>query len=142
MLIQCTKKLLDGEARKPIVHLVCSKGDFAHDSGIPMKLETGVKLSDCLPSEIMYHYDFGDGWKHDIIVEKIIDDYDVNYPVCLSGEGDAPPEDVGGEPGYEQFLAIIADKEHPNYKNLNLWGIQQGYEPFDIDIVNRRMKNM
>ncbi|MFC0469157.1 plasmid pRiA4b ORF-3 family protein [Halalkalibacter kiskunsagensis] len=135
-------KLSREERRKPLVNLVCSKEAFGYDYGIPMKMETEEKLSDYLPAEITYTYDLGDDWKHHIVVEEMIDDYDVNYPVCLAGEGDAPPEDVGGEPGYDEFLATIADRMNPDYEHMRSWGIRQGYEEFSIEMVNRRLKNV
>jgi hypothetical protein len=107
-----------------------------------MKLETGEKLQDYLPAEIIYHYDFGDGWEHHILLEKVIDNYEFNYPTCLAGEGNAPPEDVGGEPGYEAFLAIIEDPNHPDYEYIKSWGKEQGYKEFDIEMINRGLRNL
>ncbi|MBT2667253.1 hypothetical protein J7J00_17375 [Bacillus sp. ISL-4] len=37
-------------------------------------------------------------------MERIIADFPKNQPVCLEGEGDTPPEDVGGSLGYEDYL--------------------------------------
>jgi hypothetical protein len=128
--------------RNPIVNLVCHEEAFSYDYGIPMKLETGERLLDYLPAEIIYNYDFGDDWEHEILLENVIDSYEVNYPVCLAGEGNTPPEDVGGEPGYEEFLAIMADPTHPDYSHMKSWSRSQGYEDFDIDMVNRRLKFM
>ena len=31
-----------------------------------MKLEAGQKLSDCLPARIVYTYDYGDYWVHEV----------------------------------------------------------------------------
>lgn len=134
------KRMERKENLKPIVNIVCHEEAFSYDYGIPMKLETEVKLSDYLQAEITYNYDFGDDWEHRILLENVIDDYDFNYPICLAGEGNAPPEDVGGEPGYEAFLAIIADPTHPDYEHMKSWGTSQGYQVFDIDMVNRRLK--
>ncbi|MFZ3580306.1 plasmid pRiA4b ORF-3 family protein [Virgibacillus sp. DJP39] len=125
---------------KPIMNLVCHEEALNYESGIPMELETGVKLLDYLPAEIMYNYDFGDYWEHRIVVENHIDDYEFNYPTCIAGEGNAPPEDVGGDPGYETFLGIISDPANPEYNHTKIWSISQGYEDFDIDMINRRLK--
>jgi hypothetical protein len=130
------------ENDKPVVNLVCSEEAFNYEGEIPMKLETGNKLSEYLPAMIEYNYDFGDDWQHVIEVEKVIDDYDVNYPTCLAGEGNTPPEDVGGEPGFEEFLKITADKTHSEYEFMSTWGRRQGYEDFDIELINRRLKNI
>ena len=87
-----------------------------------------------------YTYDFGDNWQHYIEVESVIDDYDKNYPVCLAGEGNAPPEDVGGEYGYEEFLTIMADKKHPEHDQMAAWAASQGYKDFNIEQVNRAIR--
>ena len=37
------------------------------------------------------------------------------------GEGNTPPENVGGIPGYEEFLEIMADPNHIEYENMQRW---------------------
>ena len=128
--------------RKPTIRLLCHEEAFSYDNEIPIKLETQERLVDYLPANITYTYDFGDDWEHLIVVEEMIDNHDRNHSVCLAGDGNSPPEDVGGEPGFEEFLAIMADKEHPEYENLKSWGKRQGYGNFDIDLVNRRLRNV
>jgi len=71
---------------------------------------------------------------------RVIDNYDKNYPVCLAGEGNAPPEDVGGEYGYEEFLTIMADKKHPEHDQMAAWAASQGYKDFNIEQVNRAIR--
>ena len=88
----------------------------------------------------MYEYDFGDGWRHTITVEDVIFNYDKNYAYCLEGSGDAPPEDVGGEGGYEWFVEVTNNPSHPEYEHLSTWAIHQGYENFSITDLNRRLK--
>ncbi|GGM37997.1 hypothetical protein GCM10011351_25230 [Paraliobacillus quinghaiensis] len=94
------KEKRTSENLKPIVQLVCHEEAFSYGSDIPLEMETGKVISDYLPSEITYTYDFGDDWRHHIVVEDFIDDYYYNHPTCIAGEGNVPPEDVGGEPGY------------------------------------------
>jgi hypothetical protein len=58
---------------------------------------------------LMYIYDFGDGWEHKLIVEKIsAPKSGKDYPLCLGGERACPPEDCGGIPGYEMLLSALA----------------------------------
>jgi hypothetical protein len=37
--------------------------------------------------------------------------------LCLGGENACPPEDVGGAPGYANFLAAVADPRHEEHRN-------------------------
>ncbi len=130
----------DKKGYKPVINLVCDEEAFAYDNDVPMKLEKGIKLSEYIPARIKYTYDFGDNWQHYIEVEKVITDHAVNYPVCLEGEGNSPPEDVGGQHGYEEFLAIIADEKDPEHESVVDWGRMQGYEDFNIEMINKRLK--
>ncbi|AEM78237.1 plasmid pRiA4b ORF-3 family protein [Thermoanaerobacter wiegelii] len=129
---------------KPIVNLVSNEEafDYPNDTGIEMRFEKGIKLSEYIPKykRLLYVYDFGDNWKHYIEVEKVIDDYDKNYAICIDGEGNAPPEDVGGEFGYDKFLEIIPDKNNPEYEGTLVWGEYQGYKDFNISEVNKNIK--
>ena len=89
---------------------------------------------------ITYVYDFGDDWQHKIELEKIIDDYEFGYPTILEGEGACPPEDVGGIPGYEEFLRVWNNPEDPEYTEMRQWGESQHYRPFDIVFRNNLLK--
>lgn len=107
------------------------------------------KLTHYLPEcrQLTYLYDFGDDWLHLIELEQTIEGYDDALPACLDGAGDAPPEDVGGEPGYEDFLETIqstaTDKESvKERKSLLSWAKMQGWQSFDIDAINQRLKKI
>jgi Plasmid pRiA4b ORF-3-like protein len=54
-----------------------------------------------------YHvYDFGDDWRHDIVVEKITPALPgVAYPRCTGGRGWAPEEDSGGIWAHNEAVA-------------------------------------
>lgn len=48
-------------------------------------------------AKVVYTYDFGDDWRHDLAVEKIVPaSPGVAYPRCTAGRGEAPAEDSGG----------------------------------------------
>lgn len=50
---------------------------------------------------ILYEYDFGDLWEHEIRVEARLKREDGKvYPVCIAGARAGPPEDSGGPAGY------------------------------------------
>lgn len=103
--------------------------------------EIDIRLREVFPEreEIIYNYDFGDDWTHYIKLVEI-KDYDREYPVCLSAEGDAPPEDVGGVYGYADFIKIINDPDNPDYQNMKDWAAYVGYKPPDIEMINRKFK--
>ncbi len=71
-----------------------------------------VKLTDfkLRPGErFAYEYDFGDFWQHDIRLEQTLPrDVRKNYPCCIGGSGNCPPEDCGGPPGYERLLEELS----------------------------------
>jgi Plasmid pRiA4b ORF-3-like protein len=49
-----------------------------------------------------YEYDFGEGWEHQIVFEKIIsvEPGKETLPRCIKAVRQCPPEDVGGLPGF------------------------------------------
>ncbi|TDQ37704.1 pRiA4b ORF-3-like protein [Aureibacillus halotolerans] len=63
--------------------------------------EKDVQLREFLQNEkdkLVYVYDFGDDWEHDIVVENILPyDADGRYPYCVKATRMAPEEDSGGE---------------------------------------------
>jgi hypothetical protein len=104
-----------------------------------------VKLSRLIDTEKMkfgYLYDFGDNWKHEIIVEKISQaEKDKNYPTCIKGKKNCPPEDVGGFPGYMYMLEVINDKKNPEYEDMLEW-LGEEYDPeyFDLKETNGELQ--
>jgi hypothetical protein len=92
-------------------------------------------------SKLDYEYDFGDGWLHEILVERIFEpESGVTYPRCVAGEYACPPDDVGGPPGYIHFVQAISNPKHPEYRELKEWagGPFDPYK-FDINQVNKML---
>lgn len=89
--------------------------------------------------EFEYLYDFGDSWRHCLVLEDSrYDASDLNYDMeCLEGERACPPEDVGGVPGYHQFCKILNNPNHKEYEETRQW-IGGHYDPekFDIEEIN------
>lgn len=133
------------DGSRATLNLVCDEEAFDYgDDKIPMKLACDFRLRDSLQDSKIwnYTYDFGDNWVHLIEVENILEDYDKNYSICLEGEGNAPPEDVGGEPGFEEFLRVISDKDDPDYEHMSAWGKSQGYSEFSVEEINFRLQRI
>ena len=81
-----------------------------------------------------YTYDFGDDWRHSITVEAVMDaDPAVQYPRFVDGDRRAPPEDVGGLPGFEDFLNAMAKPRHAQYREVVEW-YGGRFEPNDIGV--------
>lgn len=92
--------------------------------------------------EFIYNYDFGDNWRILVELEKTVDDYYFGYPTLLEGESTAPPEDVGGPPGYQEFLTVYEDLTHPDFSSVYSWAVEQSYLPLDIVTINRSLKHV
>ena len=84
-----------------------------------MNLKT---LLDRSVAQVEYTYDMGDNWHHVIAIESVAQGQpDTKYPRHVAGARRAPPEDVGGTPGFENFLDAIADPKHPDHAELTAW---------------------
>jgi len=100
-----------------------------------------TKISDLLKKEkdkIVYEYDFGDGWEHDVLLEKILPfDEKLKYPVCLAGKMNCPPEDCGGVWGYSDLLEILKNPKHEEYDSYIEW-LGGAFDPehFDKEAIN------
>ena len=112
--------------------------------------EQDLTLADALADghrQLLYTYDFGDDWCHDVVVDAVEDAEDgVFYPRCVGGERACPPEDVGGAPGYAVFLDAMADPRHPEHAEQMLW-LEEVYgageldpEAFDAEAVSRLLR--
>ncbi|WP_026666431.1 IS1096 element passenger TnpR family protein [Butyrivibrio sp. FC2001] len=86
-----------------------------------------------------YHYDFGDDWYHTVQIEKIIDDYEFDYPMVIKFKGDTPPEDCGGIWGYYELLDRINNPDDPEREELAEWFENQTISPYDMEWVNREL---
>jgi len=66
-----------------------------------------------------YVYDFGDCWEHKIKVEKSMPYIQCpQMPYCIDGANACPPEDVGGEGGYADFLEAMGSSNHPEHQEM------------------------
>ncbi|PDW01351.1 plasmid pRiA4b ORF-3 family protein [Candidatus Viridilinea mediisalina] len=84
---------------------------------------------------LLYEYDFGDNWEHQVVLEKILEPQAATlYPRCTAGKRACPPEDCGGIWGYADFLQAIADPEHPDHEELLDW-IGEAFDPEYFDLV-------
>jgi hypothetical protein len=86
------------------------------------KTTLGQVIEDTGKKTIAYIYDFGDNWEHRIKIGRITDPVPGElYPRLTEVTGKCPPEDIGGFPGYYEFLDAMADTKHPEHDHLKDW---------------------
>ncbi len=86
-----------------------------------------------------YLYDFGDGWEHELVLEESRFFNPELRPelACLDGQRACPPEDVGGVPGYSEFLNALKDPNHEEHESYTEWsGGNFDSERFDPESVS------
>ena len=108
----------------------------------PREHERKVRLDHVLvkPGDrFVYEYDFGDGWRHDIVLERVIEfERGMRFPCVIDGKRACPPEDCGGIRGYARLLRVLADPGHPEHRDLVEWvGGSFDPEAFDVGEINR-----
>ncbi|HSX80706.1 MAG TPA: plasmid pRiA4b ORF-3 family protein [Candidatus Saccharimonadia bacterium] len=117
------------------------------DFGFEVQNEQQVSLQQVMSrakDKLIYEYDFGDSWKHELLVEKILPLAEgKRYPVCLTGKRACPPEDCGGIWGYASLLEAIRDPEHPEHEERVEW-VGSEFDPdiFDLDEINRELQRL
>jgi hypothetical protein len=56
--------------------------------------------------------------------------------VVLDGKRNCPPEDCGGTWGYANLLEALADKKHPEHRDMKEWIGKYDPEEFDLEELN------
>ncbi len=109
--------------------------------------EKSYTVADVAPAvkrSFVYEYDFGDGWNHKIVVEKILPpDPEFQHPICLAGANACPPEDCGGIGGYSELIEILADPRNLRHESMKDWlGYDLDPARFNIEIANGVLKRL
>jgi hypothetical protein len=121
------------------------------DPDLDIQDERKLRLADVLVHEgdrLDYEYDFGDSWRHHIVLEAIeTSDPDDGYPRCTDGAGRCPPEDVGGVPGYTDLKRLLADPDDDEHTEMLEWmGLTDARAfdaaAFDLDRANAAMASV
>jgi hypothetical protein len=123
--------------------------------GMPDPLDRSMGLSEALDerkvrlcnvlgkvgAKAVYTYDFGDGWEHSLVVEKLLPpDPTFAYPLCTAGKLSGPPEDCGGIPGYYNMIEALQDPNHEQHEEMLEWvGDDLDPNAFSVELVNRRL---
>ncbi|WP_321954406.1 plasmid pRiA4b ORF-3 family protein [Burkholderia cenocepacia] len=97
-------------------------------------------------SRFIYRYDFGDGWNHTVVVEKMetIESQPWGEAQVIDGARACPPEDVGGPSGYQTFLnTLSSEPDSEKAERYRNW-IGPGFdaELFDLRAANAALLRM
>jgi len=119
--------------------------DMGFDFGTKKIDANNIKLSEVFTEpkdKVNYEYDFGDGWQHEIVFQKTIEhNINTNYPVCIKGARNCPPEDCGGFGAYFEIVELMKLGKGKQYKEMKEWlGGKYDPEEFDIDSVNETLQ--
>lgn len=102
--------------------------------------ERAVSLGELLRDvgdRLLYTYDFGDDWEHEVTVEELLDaDPEARYPVLVAAKGACPPEDCGGPWGYAELKEILADPSHNRHEEMLEWLELDDASAFDPKAVS------
>jgi hypothetical protein len=104
--------------------------------------ERKTKLSAFLrkpKDKIWYEYDFGDGWIHEVTVEKTMpSDSKMKYPHFVDGANACPPEDCGGIGGYGHLLEVLANSKDEEYNDMLEWLEIESPADFDQNYFDKK----
>ncbi|MBI5557063.1 MAG: plasmid pRiA4b ORF-3 family protein [Deltaproteobacteria bacterium] len=135
-------------------HFIAGRNFYAPPA--PEDISEGVRVLDegkvklCEIEEVdrkkfIYEYDFGDSWRHEIKVEKVIaaGETIVKHAVLLDGARACPPEDIGGIPGYEDFLVALENPEdEENGELLAEFGRDFDPDHLEVEAINKLLKKL
>jgi hypothetical protein len=93
-------------------------------------------------STLVYQYDFGDSWEHDIKVERVHGNGEETIR-CTAGARACPPEDCGGVPGYMHLLEVLANPKDDEHAEMKQWAPRSfNPEKFDVVAVNKKFATL
>jgi len=112
------------------------------DDDLPMEDERKVTVAELLPKAgktIVYTYDMGDDWHHEVKVEKVSAPVSgTKYPRLIDGARACPPEDCGGVPGFMNLVEAMSDPKHEQHEELSEWvGGKFDPERFDLKAASK-----
>ena len=106
--------------------------------------ERRTRLGDviCTPgTRLLYEYDFGDGWQHELLLEEVLLGDESFQQICVAGARNCPPEDCGGPQGFADLLNVLQDCRHPEHDDIKAWvGEDFAPECFAVDEINRQLR--
>ena len=80
--------------------------------------ENRTKLGELIGTvgaRLLYEYDFGDCWQHELLLEQVLLGDETFQQTCVAGKRCCPPEDCGGPQGFAELLQALQDANHPSH---------------------------
>ncbi|RSZ61239.1 plasmid pRiA4b ORF-3 family protein [Corynebacterium hylobatis] len=112
--------------------------------------ENSARLDQVLSQKgdkLHYEYDFGDGWRHTMVVEEVLEE-ELTEASCLTGKRACPPEDCGGVYGFVELVRWVEAGRPANFDSpvIDAESIAEWLDPdwdpaaFDLVDVNKRLR--
>jgi hypothetical protein len=117
--------------------------DPRHRVGTKVADESRTRLGDLIwtaGARLLYEYDFGDGWQHELLLEEVLLGDESFRQLCVAGDRNCPPEDCGGSTGFSELLKALQDSTHPEHDDIREWVGDFVPESFSADEINRRLR--
>jgi hypothetical protein len=90
--------------------------------------EQKVYLQDIISNQkdnFVYEYDFGDGWEHKIVLEKMLPLDFSESPIVIKGKNACPPE------------------KHEEHESMLEWvGGEFDPDEFDMNFINKKLNDL
>ena len=112
-------------------------------SGAKVANENRTKLGELIGTvgaRLLYEYDFGDGWQHELLLEEVLLGDETFQQMCVAGKRCCPPEDCGGPQGFIELLQALQDTAHPSHDEAREWLGDFVPESFSANEINRRLR--
>lgn len=101
------------------VDAIYGDADEELESGVEDESRVSLVKALAGSASFTWVYDYGDFWAHKVKLERIVDlGVPLETAMCITGANACPPEDIGGAPGYEEFLEAIRDPQHPEHQSM------------------------
>jgi len=114
-----------------------------YGSGTKIVNESRATVGDVIGAageRLLYEYDFGDGWQHELLLEEVLLGDESFQQMCVAGGRCCPPEDCGGPQGFAEMLSALRDANHPDHDDVCAWLGDFDPESFSEDEINRRLR--
>ena len=124
----------------------CSQSLGYRNKGGDENDATLARISSFLPESgermrFHYTYDFGDEWLHEILFEGVLKaESGTKYPLCVDGEHDCPPEDIGGIHGFSFLQHALKSPRHEAYEEAQSMRRVMKANKFSTDRATKAMR--